>query len=216
MIGRPHPNEVLEQLLASTHRPERQATLRGLHKVCAAQAAGSSNTFDVRTIGTIAEALGVLKKKTLSNKSSADLVTLIKSWAAYAGREAAPASDPTRSAITDKLLTIQDPALRALIQTRLAERDRLISQVNLLKAATTLVIDRRPSSSVVTSGPTEALPLQLLPSELSALRQVLSPEFLFDEGWREGADGEVCDLETGRRVFPKAFLTALRRIVDSR
>ncbi len=214
MINRLHPNEVLEQLLASTHRPERQATLRGLHAVCEAQADGSSNSFDVRTIGTIAEALGVLKKKTLSNKSSADLVTLIKAWAGYAGRDGTTTPDPTRSAIAEKLLTIQDPALRALIQSRLAERDRLISQVNLLKAATTLVIDRRTTSSVVTSAPTEGLPLQLLPSELSALRQVLSPQFLFDEGWTEGADGEVCDLETGRRVFPKAFLTALRRVVD--
>jgi hypothetical protein len=208
-----HPKVVLERLLAATHRPERRAALKGIHAICEAQAAGTARDFALGTIGALAEALGLLKKKTLSNKSSAELVSLIAAWQRYAGSDRLPIADPARTVIEEKLLSIPDPAFRTLLQSRLAERDKLVSQVNLLKSATTIVIDRSPHQA---SAPQPVRPLQLeLPySELSALRQVLSSTFLSDEGWAEGPDGEILVVNNGRRIFPKGFLTLLRRVLE--
>ncbi len=206
-----HPQVVLEELLAATHRPERQAVLRKLHAICEGQAKGSVQDLSVATIGKMAEAMQVLKKKTLSNKSSAPLVTLIEAWANFVGRDKVSPPDVARSAIQSRLTSIPDPALRFLVQSGLAERDKLQNQLNLLKAATTLYVDRGQDARG--GGHAESLSNRALAgSELSALMQVLEPRFLADEGWVEGSQGEICDVESGRRIFPKGFLSALRRI----
>jgi hypothetical protein len=214
MMTKIHPNEVLEGLLASTHRPERKTALLEIHAICELLAQGNARDFSVGTIGTIAESKGLIKRKTLFNKSSKGIVTLIEAWAAFAGRNDAEPPDLGRAAIEDKLMTIPDPALRALIQSRLAERQKLISQVNLLKAATKIDINMSAPPSESSSGG-KSLPHMLQESEMAALRHVLGPTFLSDEGWVEGRHGEVFVNETGRRIFPKGFLSALRRVVDS-
>lgn len=207
-----HPNAVLEELLAHTHRPERIEALRRLHSLCEAQSSGTAKDFRVSTIGVMAEKLGIIKKKTLSNKSSAALVTLIDAWAGYAGGNV-HIKDMGRSIISEKLVTIPDLALRVLIQSRLAERDKLLAQLNLLKGAASLFVDRRSSAPVATVASSSGGDLlRLRDSETAALRSVLSPQFLEGEGWVEGSHGEVVDSETRRQVFPKGFLTALRRI----
>jgi hypothetical protein len=205
-----HPDDVLAQLLARTHRLERKKTLKGLHAICAAQAK-STKDFSRQAIGSLAEGLGVIKKKSLSNKGSAGLVTLIDAWDTYIGGDRPRTQDRVLTSIQDRLLTIPDPALRALIQGRLAERNKLQAQVNLLKAAVTIEVDRRvlPTSPL----PNAAKQLEFAGSEVAAVRRVLSATFLTDEGWAEGKDGEVLEVDTGRRVFPKGFLTALRKVL---
>ncbi|MDF2464628.1 MAG: alpha/beta hydrolase fold [Ramlibacter sp.] len=207
-----HPNSILEQLLADTHRPERKATLKSIHAICEAQARGTAKDFSLGAIGAIAESLGVMTRKSLSNPGSAGLVTLIRAWADYVGAGKVARPSRVRDAIGDRLLTIPDPALRALIQARLAERDRLFSQVNLLKAATTIVVDRRPPGLLAP----KPGGVELSNSQARALREVLEPAFLSDEGWVEGSDGEVLDAESGRRIFPKGFLSALRAVLGGK
>jgi hypothetical protein len=209
-----HPSFLLDELLSKTHRPERQGALRGIYAVCEAQAKGTARDFSVSTIGTLCESLGILKKKTLSNASSADLLALIEAWRTFAGREVEPKPDESRPTIEKMLLAIPDPALRMLIQGQLAERSRLISQVNLLKSTTTLTINRSAVGKPTPKEPDERPAVRLPDSEIAALREVLTSQFLFDEGWEEGSDGEVRDTGTGRRIFPKGFLSALRRVVD--
>lgn len=207
-----HPNLVLEELLAKTYRPERKKALQSIHALCEAQSAGTAKDMRVSTIGALAEKLGILSRKTLSNPQSAPLVDLIKAWEGYVGGDTPP-QDLGRSVIFEKLLTIPDLALRVLIQSRLAERDKLLAQVNLLKGASDLFIDRRSSSPATgIAGANGATLLRLRDSELTALRVVLAPKFLEGEGWVEGSHGEVVDGETRRQVFPKGFLTALRRV----
>lgn len=213
-MSKVHPSAVLAELLAATYRPERKKALQELYSLCEAQAAGSVKDFSTATIGKVAWKLGILGKKTLSNKKqSAALISLIESWSAYAGGDRVQAPSLERSALTEKLLTIPDPALRVLIQSQLAERDRLVAQVNLLKASTKLTVDLRSSGPEVGVGGPDGQKLpRLRDSELAALRAVIAPKFLLDEGWTEGSHGEIIASENGRQIFPKGFLSALRKI----
>lgn len=211
-----HPEAVLEALLAKGGRSQRQRNLATLHEICRKQHEIGSRDFSLPTIGRLCEAQGVLKGRALYNAPSADYRTLIEAWAAYAGPPAPKA--PKTLASHEYLMRIEDPAIRFIMQATIAERDKLRAQINVLKANTQLTVDRRPLGANLVShpsaGPTVVLSMaaQLTPSERDALQKAISPQFLEEQGWREGSHGEILN-DRGRTLFEVGFAKAIRKVL---
>jgi len=211
-----HPDSVLEALLAKGGRSNRRANLAKMHEICRKQHEAGSRDFSLPTIGRLVEAEGIMKGRALYNAQSADYKALIEAWAAYAGP---PTQKPPRTlASHDYLMRIEDPAIRSIMQSIIAERDKLRAQLNVLKSHTQVTVDRRPLGATVVSSP-GAQPVavvttaaQLTPSEREALQKAVSAEYLADRGFKEGSHGEILN-ERGRTVFDVGFARAVRKIL---
>ncbi len=157
-----------------------------------------------------------MKGRALYNAQSADYKALIEAWAAYAGP---PSQKPPKTlASHEYLMRIEDPAIRSIMQSIIAERDKLKAQLNVLKSHTQVTVDRRPLGATVVSSP-GAQPVavvttaaQLTPSEREALQKAVSAEYLADRGLKEGSHGEILN-ERGRTVFEVGFARAVRKIL---
>ncbi len=163
------------------------------------------------------EATGGIKARALYNAPSEDYRTLIQAWEKHSGPVEVRAAEPRKKASHDFLVRIDDPAIRALVQGALIERDRLQAEVNLLKSLTHLKLDR--STALPSPAPLAApllapaaSPPELKPSEREALERAVSPEFLSDQGWTEGRSGEVLN-DKGRRLFEPGFTRAIRKLL---
>jgi hypothetical protein len=142
--------------------------------------------------------------RALYNAPSADYRALIEAWAAYAG----PAQPKPLKTLAshEYLMRIDDPAIRSIMQSVIAERDRLKAQLNVLKANTQVTVHRRPLGATVSAAPgiqpvaVLALPAQLTSSEREALQKAVSAGYLEERGLKEGSHGEIVN-ERGRVVF---------------
>ena len=174
-----HPDAVLASLLEKGGRSNRRANLAKMHELCRRQHQAGSREFSLPVIGRLAEAEGILKGRALYNAPSADYRSLIEAWGTYAG-PAAP-KPPKTLASHDYLMRIEDPAIRSIMQAIIAERDKLKSQLNVLKANVQVTIDRRPLGATVSAAPGAqpvavlAMAEQLTPTEREALRKAVSP-----------------------------------------
>ncbi|WP_175914469.1 gamma-mobile-trio protein GmtX [Burkholderia metallica] len=210
-----HPDAVLNTLLAKGGRAHRRTNLTAMHEICRKQHESGSRDFSLPTIGRLAESAGILKRRVLYNAQSADYRALLNAWATHAG-ELPPASKPLAS--HEYLMRIHDPAIRSIMQAIIVERDKLKAEVNLLKANTQVIVDRRPSGvhvsgtltspSVMPFGNTEPL----TPSEREALQKAISAAHLEELGLREGTHGEIVN-ERGRTVFDIGFARAIRKVL---
>lgn len=211
-----HPDAVLSSLLAKGGRSNRLTNLTKMHELCRKHHAAGSRDFSLPSIGRLAEAEGIIKARALYNAPSADYRVLIQAWAAYAG-PAAP-KPPKLQASHEYLMRIPDPAIRSIMQAIIAERDKLKSQINVLKANTQVTVDRRPQS-VTVSAPSGASPVavlalseQLTPSEREALQKSVSSDYLEERGLREGSHGELVN-DRGRTIFEVGFTRAVRKVL---
>ena len=210
-----HPDAVLESLLAKAERSNRRANLTKMHELCRKQHEAGSRDFSVPTIGRLAEVEGIMKGRALYNAPSADYRALIEAWAAYAGP---PAPKPIKTlASHDYLMRIEDPAIRAIMQAIVAERDKLKAQLNTLKAHTHVIVDRRPLGGTVSSAagvPVAVVELvaQLTPTEREALQKAVSAGYLDERGLKEGSHGEIVN-ERGRTMFEVGFARAIRKVL---
>lgn len=203
-----HPDALLAELLSKGGRPLKLRNLQAIHELCRAQHEAGSRDISISTIGKLCERDGLLAARGLYNAAMVDYRTLIAAWSAYAG-PAAP-KPKKQLASEDYLSRIDDPAIRAIVQTVIVERNKLKAQLNTLKANTTIVVDRRPALQ----GSDLALSTLFTDSERKALLKVVSPAFLESQGWREADLGEVVNSK-GRTVFDPGFATAVRKITGS-
>jgi hypothetical protein len=187
-----------------------------MHEICRRQHETGSRDFLLPAIGRLAEAESILKARALYNAQSADYRTLIDAWSAYAGPPAAKRQKPLAS--HDYLLRIEDPAIRSIMQSIIAERDKLKAQLNVLKANTGITVDRRPLGADLSVGARAqsvtvlSITAQLTPSEREALQQAISEEYLEERGLREGSHGEIKN-QAGRTIFEIGFGRAIRKIL---
>lgn len=203
-----HPDGLLAQLLSKGGRPVKLRNLQAIHELCRAQYETGARDFSVSFIGKLCEREGLLTARGLYNAPLADYRTLIEGWASYAG-PAIP--KPVKQlASEDYLNRIDDPAIRAIVQGVIAERNKLKAQLNTLKANTTVVVDRRPQHA----GGAPVLSAVLTDSERKALTKAVTPGFLESQGWREVDFGEVVNAK-GRTVFDPGFATAVRKLAGS-
>ncbi|MFL9886240.1 gamma-mobile-trio protein GmtX [Paraburkholderia agricolaris] len=213
-----HPNTVLDKLLAKGGRAHRLARLTALHEICRRHQESGSHDFSLATVGRLVEAEGILKGRVLYNMQSADYRELISAWAMYAGPVTAQSTKPLAS--HEYLMRIHDPAIRSIMQTIIGERDKLRAEVNLLKASTQVVVDRRPvgvrapGAAIVLPTTTSGHIAQLTPSEREALEKSVSADYLERHGLREGSHGEIVN-ERGRTVFDVGFARAIRKVLGT-
>lgn len=204
-----HPDAVLESLLAKGGRSNRRTSLVKMHELCRRQHEVGSRDFSVSAVGRLAEADGIMKGRALYNSPSADYRTLIEAWAAYAGP---PAPKPPKMLASNAyLMRIEDPAIRSIMQAIISERDKLKTQLNVLKANTQITVDRRPLGAATTA--TSAMTAQLTPSEREALEKAVSAHYLEERGLREGSHGEIVNAR-GRTVFEVGFARAIRKVLQ--
>ena len=218
-----HPDTIYDVMLSAAGHPTKRRNLSLIHDVCREREKLGSREFALKSVGEAVESRGGPKVKALWNPQSADYRKLIEAWQAYAG---APALREVAKSSTVDLVTqnIPDPATRIVVEKLMKERNTLRSEVNILKAQTKFIIDKRPrvatpTASVangemtleITSGP------KLNPLEREAIEYAISPEFWRIEGWVSERNGRVVkDLGEGRTrtVFKPGFVNALRKILD--
>jgi hypothetical protein len=154
----------------------------------------------------------------LYNAISEDYVTLIKAWAAFNGSTSTKPSKKIAK-LPDKysyLMRIEDPAIRGIMQSIIAERDKIKQQLNILKSHSHIVIDQRPLGATIAEGATNVALVetyaQLTDSERSALRNAISSEFLKDRGWYLGNAGEIYS-NNGSVLYDPGYETAIRKIL---
>ncbi len=222
-----HPDEVRDAISATASHPTKRRNLDLIHEVCRERASLGSKDFSLKAVGEAVEARGGLKVKALWNTQSADYRKLIEAWQAYAGgpklREIAKAGP------VDALMrTISDPATRIIVEKLVRERNSLRAEVNLLKAQTKLIIDRRPPITTaktvpLTSDGSMTLEISTGPTlnaiEQEALEHAISMELWRAEGWKEEKNGRVVkELGEGRTrtVFKPGFASAVRKVLTAR
>jgi hypothetical protein len=213
------PNQLFETLKACA-RPQKQQNLEIMHQVCAQLHRLGSKDFSLATVGRMSEERGGMSRRALYNTTSDDFKGLIRAWAEFAA-DKMPKTKPRESLLSDNelLKKITDPALRALMGGILAERDRLRGEVKVLKSNANVVIDKRVLSGYVNVTPKGQVVqvvsgAGLSETERNALAQAISPEFLHQEGWSEGQNGEILNAR-GRHLFQIGFANAIRKLLMS-
>ena len=216
------PTQLFEALCAGS-RPQKQHNLQIMHEVCAELHRLGSRDFSLSTVGMMSQERGGLSKRALYNSTSQDFKTLIRAWATFAtiGTQRASERNSRDSIPNDRnlLLNISDPAMRALMGYVIAERDRLRGEVKLLRSQANVVIDRRvlPGHINITS---EGQVIQVMSNadlsdtEKQALDHAISADFLKQEGWSEGQNGEIMNTR-GRKIFEIGFANAIRKVLKS-
>lgn len=219
-----HPDIVRDSILATAAHPTKRRNIELIHEVCREREKLGNQDFALKVIGETVEARGGPKIKSLWNSQSADYRKLIEAWQAYAGRpilrEAAKAS--TVDVITRN---IPDPATRIVVEKLIKERNALRSEVNILKAQTNLVVDRRPHTAAPSSATAEGVMtleissgLKLNTLEREAIEHAISPEFWRLEGWMSEKNGRVVkDLGQGRTrtVLKPGFVSAMQKVLGA-
>ncbi len=221
-----HPDEVLEAILTLTVHPIKKRNLALIHQICCDRSKVANNDFSLKSIGELIESQGGLKAKSLWNVQSSDYRKLIEAWQAYVGPKK-PDLRETRRTSDDLRLSqnIPDPATRIIVEKLVKERNSLRAELNILKAQSTLIIDRRASGSVLESRPDKeaGITVQVLkPAELNqleteALAHAISRELWDQEGWVEKKLGRIVmpiDHTTQfRTIFKPGFVSAIKKLL---
>jgi len=176
--------------------------------------------FSISNIGRHSHAAGGPTTQSIRNAGGADYRRLIDAWADVAKKSAPSkpkAVDTHRPAARDKELLdrIADPALRGVVGSIIAERNRYRSELRLLKSQTELVVDRRPAKgkSISSPIPTPSLEGLLSPIEKEALCDAVSLEFLDSRGWSETKNGRIKD-DSGRALYKPGYTSGIRKLLE--
>lgn len=126
----------------------------------------------------------------------------------------------SREVPTDmKLLErISDPAVRVLFGQIIAERNRYLKEVNLLKQHANITIDKRPVRQFDSSTEPGVVLIPsvsslLIESERKALAYAISDECMTQHNWQYTKMGQVKDVELGTEIFPRGFVTGIRKLL---
>ena len=179
--------------------------------------------YSVTNIGRVSAAAGGVGYDSIRATSNEHYRRLIEAWAAKANTTTKkPVGENSRSKhipTDNKLLErITDPAVRALFGGIIAERNRYRNEANILKRNAQVTIDKRPVrqyDAQAESG-VEVLPSLsgvLNPLEIKALEFAVSDECMERHGWQATNAGQVKSEEDNVEVFPRGFITGLRKVL---
>jgi len=199
------------------------ASLDKLNQTLQAYYESGQRDFSITTIGRISTDDGGVGYQSIRATRNEHFRRLIEAWAAKADtttKKPLVSNSRSRHVPTDnKLLErITDPALRALFGQIIAERNRYRKEVNILKQHANVVIDKRP----VRQFEARAEPaIEVLPSfdnlltisEIKALQFAVSDECMERHNWQSTQAGQVKDMEYNMEIFPRGFVTGLRKLL---
>lgn len=157
------------------------------------------------------------------------LKRLVEMCAEAQGAERIPDESPSRAGVRiDKLVSqISDQLLRARVRAIAEERDRLRRDVAMLRKGfqrlapiSGLTMEQcygelPQKAAEIDAGTAPAIDEQFSAEEIAAVAKFLDPDFLFDENM-EIDDRRGLVSAQGRNILPRAFITALRKVVEGK
>jgi len=210
-----HPDELFAQLLENAS-VRKKRTLELIHEVCKKKYESGNKDFSISTIAMLISDMGGPSEQALRNKQAEDYRALIKQWADYSDGSSRKVKTQKLTGLNDEILAnVTDPTTRALVGMILAENKKLKKENSLLKQQTTLTIDmRKPKDEVFRNGQNVVLvPLSndLTDTELKALREAISDDFMKDRGWTVDDYGRV--KEKGFQVYKPGYISAIKKVL---
>lgn len=205
------PENVYAALLLAAKHPVKKRNLEAVHSICKKRREAGSVSFRNVDIGRALEAEGIMVAKALNNRQSEDYRTLIKAWA----DSIVPAAkrSPPRIA-SDWIDRIEDAAIRSLVEAmRIEIADLRSKNAHLQIHQKPVVIYKQQASqgSIAVVAPIS----QLTQTERETLARSVSAEDLRSRGLSIGSRGEIINVETGEIVFPRGFVTGIKKLLAS-
>ncbi|ENO8811415.1 gamma-mobile-trio protein GmtX [Photobacterium damselae] len=150
--------------------------------------------------------------QTIRNRTGKHFQQLIDVWAAYAGTtRKKPLSVRQKQLLNTNdqhiLDSIEDPVIRAVVGSLIAERNKYRDQLNVLKANTDIVIDR----TTKTQSKIDEQGINLTPMEIKAVRSAISDDFFNSQSWVVMPTGQVKD-EDGKEIYKRGYVNALNKM----
>ena len=207
------PDELLQQLKGKSNAQKRRS-LDIIYGICREQFERGSKDFSIVAIGKLSEKQGGPKEQPIRNKTGEDFRALILAWARHTGGSERKPKKVIESPIHAVLMKIEDPAVRAVMGSVLAENTKLKGQVNLLKRQVEMIVDKRPIELQRTSRPVEVLQPStgLTHSEIEALTNAVSASLMESEGWTVDGNGRVKNAK-GRVLYKPGYVTAIKKVL---
>lgn len=213
-----NPDELYSRLYENASTRKRR-TLELINEVCKKQAQKGNKDFSIATIVNLLEDENGPSEQTLRNKTGEDYRSLISQWAEYANGSSKKIKKQSFSTFNDEILeNVNDPTVRALVGIILAENKKLKNENSMLKHQKVLTIDMRKSkdesyrtgqnNDVVTNS------YNLTDTELKALNEAISDEFIQHRGWTVDDYGRV--KEKGVQVYKPGYVTAIKKVLKEK
>ena len=211
-----HPDELFSKLYenASTRKKK---TLELIHNACKKQSESDIKYFSIGTIARLIADDGGLSEQALRNKNAEDYRTLINQWAEYYNTNTKkPKKEKTSTLNDDILASISEPTTRALVGMLISENKKLKRENSLLKEQTTLTIDMRPINDINRNKDVVIVETSynLTDTEIDALKNAISNEFMNHQGWTIDNYGRV--KENGIQIYKAGYVTAIQKILNER
>lgn len=209
-----NPDVLLQELIASA-TPRTTRSLNLLHQVLKKQSESDKKDFSIATIGRLSSEAGGPSVQTIRNRTGKHFQQLIETWAAYTGTTTKkPLSARQKQMLNSNdqqiMDSIQDPVLRAVVGSLIAERNRYRDQLNTLKANADLFIDK-----TLVPNPDSGTEPSLTPMELEALEHATSAEFFEDMQWIVMPTGQV-KTKAGTEVYKRGYQTGIQRLLSGK
>lgn len=209
-----HPDELFSKLYenASTRKKK---TLELINNACKKQSECDIKDFSISTIARLIADDGGPSEQALRNKNAEDYRALISQWAEYYKTTTKKPKKARTSTVNDDILaSISDPTTKALVGMLISENKKLKRENSLLKEQTTLTIDMRPVNDIKNNKDVVIVEpsYNLTDSEIDALRNAISNEFMNYQGWTTDNYGRV--KENGIQVYKAGYITAIQKILN--
>ncbi|PSV16139.1 gamma-mobile-trio protein GmtX [Photobacterium kishitanii] len=206
-----NPHIIFEELCEKATKRTTEA-LQILHKVLECQSQLQPLDFSIATIGRLSKAKGGPSTQTIRNRTGKHFQQLIDAWATYSGTtRKKPLSVRQKQLLNNNdthiLDSIDDPVIRAVVGSLIAERNKYRDQLNVMKANSDIIIDHRNKHV-----PREHVP-QLTPLETEALKDAISDELMYRESWVVMPTGQVKST-TGEEIYKRGYANALRKLLE--
>lgn len=193
----PDPQDVYEALLEKMKTKRSKNSLEAIHEVCREHRNSGALDFRIATIVRLGADRGVPSEQTIKNKTGEAYRALIHAW-----QESLPKKQTLNRKRDDWVSEIEDPRLRFLVEDLVVKNRRLERQISELKKAD-FTIDLRDATEK------NGLP-EFIDSEVQALKQAISPEFLDKMGWSTDSRGRILDVQ-GKAIYAPGYVTAIER-----
>lgn len=217
-----NPDLIFEDLKAqATKQQARSLTL--LNEVLKAHCKARERNFSIAEVARRSVAAGGPSESTIRNKTGLCFRQLIEAWASSVGAAMKmpvnPAGRSQKAPSDNELIRlIDDPALRTSFTQILAERNRFLAELNILKAQKTTIVDRRPQQNVHVADSNDTT-VQLIPAlagvltefDITALKDAISEDFFSRQGWQVTATGQVKD--NSGEIYKRGYVKAIQKIL---
>ncbi|PSU22711.1 alpha/beta hydrolase [Photobacterium phosphoreum] len=208
-----NPHIILDELCKNATIRTIEA-LQILHKVLESQSQSKPLDFSISTVGRLSKAQGGPSTQTIRNRTGKHFQQLIDVWATYSGTtRKKPLSVRQKQLLNNNdthiLDSIDDPVIRAVVGSLIAERNKYRDQLNVMKANSDIVIDKTNKNN--TEPNTQKCMPQLTPLEAEAIKAAISYDFMQKMHWKIMPTGQVKDAD-GKEIYLRGYTHILNKL----